>query len=93
MSKSVEEVRRGMFQSWVETFNSMPAALFVDERGRYIDDWIQCRWLGFNAALDAVEIELPKPEISYDVFDNGHAAGVDCCRAAIEQTGLGLRVL
>lgn len=40
---------RAAFEAWVKTFNSMPAALFVDDRGRYVDDWIQCRWLGWQA--------------------------------------------
>ena len=40
---------REAFEAWVKTFNSMPAALFVDDRWRYVDDWIQCRWLGWQA--------------------------------------------
>ena len=54
----IMEARRKGFEEWVKTFNSMPAAIWKDERGRYIDDWIQCRWLGYNAALDSVCVEL-----------------------------------
>lgn len=48
------------FEAWVKSFNSMPAALFKDGSGEYADDWIQARWLGWQASRAALVILLPK---------------------------------
>lgn len=89
MTKTVEEVRRELFESiWpmpsncmrcgntyaATSYNAWQAAEFIN------------RWEGFNKALDAVEIQLPFSN------DDDLADQIEECRAAIEQTGLGLRV-
>lgn len=53
---------RDAFEAWVKTFNSVPAALFQDERERYIDDWIQRRWMGWQARA-ALAQPSPAPEL------------------------------
>lgn len=86
MSKTVEEVRRAAFEAWAAKKNQ-------DRLDRGFDDFtsweLTIMSLAFNAALDAVEIHLPEPHST-----NGGDCVVDYdeCRAAIEQTGLGLRV-
>ena len=91
MSKTVEEVRRELFQSFaaqkwphVGQYRRDALPLSHARYGEYV--MLESEWQAFNAALDAVEIQLP-----------GSAAtggeGIDECRAAIEQTGLGLKVL
>ena len=90
MTKTVEEVRRAAFKKW---FDSLP--------------WVMCEkcsgdkeiaWRGFNAALAAVEIELPKPAYPPSLtgeglmLDKQEMVTILKCRAAIEQTGLGLRI-
>ena len=90
--KTIEQTRRELFEAWVVTFNNMPAALFVDERGRYIDDWIQCRWLGFNAAMDAVVIGIPLEWPPVCEKDEGANEMRDAVLDAIESTNLGLKI-
>ena len=86
----IMEARRKGFEEWVKTFNSMPAAIWKDERGRYIDDWIQCRWLGYNAALDSVCVELPQQHEQpfRDFFGRGINYGIQMCIESIERAGL-----
>lgn len=73
---TIEEKRRELFEAW------------VDGQG-----WPQKHtmrhelYLAFNAALDAVTIELPEP-----AGDPAYNAGIDAMLSAIESTGLGLRV-
>jgi hypothetical protein len=88
MTKTVEEVRRAAFES-VFPRNG----LTLDPDGLYSGEWASFyneKWQGFNAALDAVEIQLPS-ERDLD-HDRKGVLAVGYCRAAIEQTGLGLRV-
>lgn len=105
MTKIVEEVRRELFESiWpmpsncmrcgntyaATSYNAWQAAEFIN------------RWEGFNKALDAVEIQLPgligldQPFTGTPISEirahNHYNQALDYCRAAIEQTGLGLRV-
>ena len=57
MNKSVEETRRELFEAW----DSQAFADFdheKDEFGEYVDNIVQQCWMAFNAALDAVEIDL-----------------------------------
>ena len=90
MSKSVKEVRRAAFEAYVtsDAGGYLPEHLERDANGDYTIVWEY--WGVWNAALDAVEIQLPEPHST-----NGGDCVVDYddCRAAIEQTGLGLRVL
>ena len=88
MTKTVEEVRRAAFES-VFPRNG----LTLDPDGLYSGEWTSfynAKWQGFNAALDAVEIQLPELAEGFADHVNEHAQTVFL--DAIEQTGLGLRV-
>jgi hypothetical protein len=73
MTKTVEEVRRAAFES-VFPRNG----LTLDPDGLYSGEWASfynAKWQGFNAALDAVEIQLPGAhEAMKAVFDYQHGA-------------------
>ena len=92
MTKSVEDVRRAAFEHAYSKLDQQAAQhlLFVRDDGQYGYHTTRTAWGCFNAALDAVEIHLPEPHST-----NGGDCVIDYddCRAAIEQTGLGLRVL
>lgn len=94
MTKTVEEVRRAAFEAWYVTqpsYTDGDAMQMSDGQYWYIGT--RKAWAGFNAGLDAVEIELP---LSREIVDEGgwlnDVLDADEVRAAIEQTGLGLRV-
>ena len=96
MSKSVEEVRRAAFRKFFDGFQSTGehCGVSIAESERELLE------LGFYAALDAVEIKLPPEVAQFADDDRGRRAfslftntAIRSCRAAIEQTGLGLRVL
>lgn len=55
---NIEKMRQE-FEAWVKTFNSMPAALFQDNAGCYTNDFIECRWLGWQASRQTLLIDLP----------------------------------
>ena len=122
MTKTVEEVRRELFEAKFPTpkgHDGNPLASWIDDEKLYRADVYPgephddygALWEGFNAALDAVEIQLPGAhEAMKAVFDYQHGPSnknvtgttnwaanvgmvvVDDCRAAIEQTGLGMRI-
>jgi hypothetical protein len=83
----VNETRRAKFEVWAR---SNDFALCRLKDGGYSNAMAFWSWIAFNAALDAVEIELP---------DEGDISASDSpwdmrrdCRAAIESTNLGLRI-
>jgi len=89
MSKSVEEVRRAAFR---KIFANPPYEFSMARNsdssawpGNYQVYSVECAWQGFNEALDAASITLPDEQPGYMYY----APDV---LAAIEQTGLGLRV-
>lgn len=86
MTKTVEEVRRELFENEYVQYRQF---LKRNKDGSHNQEWVEARWQGFNAALDAVEIELPEPHST-----NGGDCVIDYDEtlAAIEQTGLGLRI-
>ena len=98
MSKSVREVRRAAFEKWwVECENRKKPETF--NNGDYCAPSVYNAWKAFNAALDAVEIKLPPEVAQFADDDRGRRAfslftntAIRSCRAAIEQTGLGIRV-
>lgn len=97
MSKSVEDVRRAAFEAAYLKKYFYPAERWSLVPEKYRTQHADIAWWAFNAALDAVEIQLPTP-IGDDhggcIRDAAtHDSAVSECRAAIEQTGLGLRVL
>jgi hypothetical protein len=111
MTKTVEEVRRAAFEHAYSKLDQQAAQhlLFIRDDGQYGYHTTRTAWGCFNAALDAVEIQLPKTcayesldsarvfvqltyEIGSSAADPVELVRLDDCRAAIEQTGLGLRV-
>ena len=86
----VSETRRGLFEAW---WISEGLTLNDPTHGRYTVT-TQAGWMGFNAALDAVLIELP---YIGDYIDR-HGQGLNCdefvtaVRDAIESTSLGIKI-
>ena len=117
MTKDIEEKRRELFEAkfpmpaWV-TWNvdrSGYYSPFRDSTRKRSAENYDSKWRGFNAALDAVVIDLPEPEpfgisaeesleMDYEEFEelearHGAQYSTYCkCRAAIESTGLGLKI-
>lgn len=90
MTKTVEEVRRAAFEAaYLEKFGRYPDN-WCDVISKYLNAHAQGAWWAWQAALDAVEIELPEEKWSGDIGDQVMIA--DCVSAAIEQTGLGLKI-
>lgn len=92
---SIQEKRRAKFEAWYqkefekETGRKMVTPLCEYrmgdnyQSGTYLDS---C-WIGWNAALDSVEVELPEP-FEMDDFEGYDAPEV---RAAIESAGVRVR--
>lgn len=86
MSKSVEETRRELFEAW------------------YNKQWVLCErcsaskdiaWEAFNAALDAVEIELPAKLLRAEHDQDWHSVRngtISACQRSIESLNLGLKI-
>lgn len=95
MTKTVEEVRRELFRNVCARLDKDPG---YDTESGYSSPYGNEAWLVLNAALDAVEIELPKPAHPPSLTETGllldkqEAVTILKCRAAIEQTGLGLKI-
>jgi hypothetical protein len=101
MSKSVEETRRELFEQHMSIPDSVT---WSDETNSYIGQnfWlVDYAWEAFNAALDCVEIELPRlrayppNEASSDVdywIDEAKWETLSKCRGAITATNLGLKI-
>lgn len=80
MTDKIQQARRAAFEEWLRD-------------GQYAG-CVSDMWLGFNAALDCVVIELPVMKNSTSYYDGGdvHDSAVNQCRAAIESTNLGIKV-
>ena len=95
MTKTVEEVRRAAFDLGMREILlgegycllTVPEVMARGSDGRYSSVRVRGAWEGFNLALDAVEIQLPKEvaagrwadDTGYfkdDVIEAVHAAGV-----------------
>lgn len=86
MTDKIQQARREMFEAWTK---SEHGNLSRRQDGEYFDDLTHGAWLGFNAALDCVVIELPS---SRDLdHDRKGILAVTQCRDAIESTGLGIK--
>jgi hypothetical protein len=90
--KTIEETRRGMFEAW-----AIENGYEVHHVGRVSGDYIggatAIAWQAFNAALDAVVIELP------DTVENTGTLTSSAVMSykretidAIESTNLGLKI-
>lgn len=85
---TIEEKRRELFEAWWNT----------EQYCGCVSDM----WLGFNAALDSVVIELPAryviTEHTYSYQrpkpkHHGYNTALRDCKALIEATGLGIKVV
>lgn len=82
------EKMREEFEAWVKTFNRMPAALFQDSKGCYINDFIECRWLGWEASRQHILIDLPT---EYDCCGGTTSYEIrDMAIEAVKDKGLGV---
>ena len=101
MSKSVEETRQELFYKWFDEQQSLAERCGLS-LGNAEFDFAEA---AFNAALDAVEIELPPQDISHyggpdseygpsyeQVEGAGYNHGLSDCKLAIEATNLGLKI-
>lgn len=81
MTPEVEKKRRELFSKW------------CDEKHLVRQSTRRMLWPAFNAALDAVEIELPPGFTHHDGSDVTRCVmDADDVVAAITATGLGLKV-
>lgn len=83
MTDKIQQARRELFEAWTK---SEHGDLTRRQDGEYFDDLTHGAWLGFNAALDCVVIELP--DSNCEAQDNYMLA----CERAIESTNLGIKV-
>ena len=85
-SDKIQQARRELFETWTK---SEYGNISRRQDGEYFDDLTHGAWLGFNAALDCVVIELPESHST-----NGGDCVVDYeeTRDAIESTNLGIKV-
>ena len=90
MTKTVEEVRRAAFEvAYLKQFGRYPDN-WCNVISKYLNAHAQGAWWAWQAALDAVEIQLPELADGFADHVNKHAQTVFL--DAIEQTGLGLRI-
>lgn len=90
MTDKTQQARRKLFEEWTK---SEHGNLSRRQDGEYFDDLTHGAWLGFNAALDCVVIELPVLGICAMTNENlGYQRGIRDSRAAIESTNLGINV-
>jgi chloramphenicol O-acetyltransferase len=91
MTKTVEEVRRELFEAGINIRTRTR-----NEHGDYVLGEIRDMWAGFSAALDAVEIQLPSERkirhMPTPDENQSYNEALENCRDAIEQTGLGLKI-
>lgn len=86
MTDKIQQARRELFEAWTKIEHG---DLTRRQDGEYFDDLTHGAWLGFNAALDCVEIMI-MPKAVAEQF-SGEFVAADC-RLAINVQGLGLRV-
>jgi hypothetical protein len=69
MTKTVEEVRRAAFEAWAITSAWLGLGEAPERHGKgYAEMETHTAWEAFSAALDAVEIQLPKA-CAYESLD------------------------
>ena len=90
MADKIQQARRELFEAWTK---SEHGNISRRQDGEYFDDLTHGAWLGFNAALDCVVIELPEScrqvtidDESIDIYWPNEV------RDAIESTNLGIKV-
>ena len=87
MTDKIQQTRRAVFEDYVVREHGNPA---LNKDGDYFCDITHGAWLGFNAALDCVVIELPHDvsHVTCPPFEEGR----DAVLAAIESTNLGIKI-
>ena len=98
--KTIEETRRELFEArMLATFaaegytgHSLVSLMERGSIGQYYSNRVAGAWEGFNAALDAVVIELPSIECAGPSYDSYLAMNADDVRDAIKATNLGLKI-
>ena len=95
-SDKIQQARRAAFEVWTKREHGN---LDLRKDGEYFDDLTHGAWLGFNAALDCVVIELPPELHAYTgqpqedrLLDADRNHTIKQCRTAIESTNLGIKV-
>lgn len=86
-SDKIQQARRAAFERW---WLSEGLTLNDPTYGRHTTT-TQAAWMGFNAALDCVVIELPEPHFEFEGDTCGELFDSEV-RAAIESTNLGIKV-
>ena len=90
MTDKIQQARRELFEAWTK---SEHGNISRRQDGEYFDDLTHGAWLGFNAALDCVVIELPESCRQVTIDDESiDIYWPDEVRAAIESTNLGIKV-
>lgn len=89
----VEQARRELFEPWASQQYWMRGCDFARDcdGASYFWEPLESAWLGFNAALDALVIELPESEW-LGAVDPEPGLNESKVRAAIESIGLGVKV-
>lgn len=98
--REIQHARRAAFEAnhptpcWV-TWNAERAdyySLFRDSARKRQAENYSAKWIGFNAALDCIVIELPAVVVEFHEGDDQHNITLAECRAAIESNHLGIKV-
>ena len=96
ITDKIQQARRELFEEWTK---SEHGDLTRRQDGEYFDDLTHGAWLGFNAALDCVVIDLPQELHAYPgqpqedrLLDADRNHAIKQCRAAIESTNLGIKI-
>ena len=95
MTDKIQQARRELFEEWTK---SEHGDLTRRQDGEYFDDLTHGAWLGFNAALDCVVIELPSERKVRNGWQEAAGADMafndclDLCIDSIESTNLGIKV-
>lgn len=94
------DTRREKFEAWVVGAYGWPIEVIKSARlaRGYAGLQLQRDWEAWNAALDSMEIELPRARLTYPAheassdqdyyFDGAHDDALYACRRALEAAGL-----
>lgn len=93
MTDKIQQARRAAFEAAYLKQYFYPAERWSLVPEKYRTQHAEIAWWAFNAALDAVEIELPDPRRQVTIDDES----IDIywpneVRTAIESTNLGIKV-
>lgn len=89
MTDKIQQARRAAFEAAMDAQDKNPGQWLGSS---YSNPYGECSWIGFNAALDSLCIELPGDTCGRTDYDQGRDSGIEDCRAAIEQTNMGIQI-